>query len=324
MSAASPIRDALFILGAPRSGTTILQRALAMHAGLWGAFAESHAVFEGPFRPDLAKEESNRVTADRLTPALGEELRRALWRRSMNLSQAFADPTRLVTTGTTAERIAQRARVEWARWRQGATRPAAIHLLEKTPKNTLRVPLLAALVPGARFVFLTRDAGATVDSLIQGWHTWERVGLLGRRKQFATYRMGPQLALSDYHGEWWNFVLIPGWTDLTRRSVPEVAAAQYAACVRTAADDLAVLPADRRLVVSYEGLMARPAEVLARVLAFAQLPMTATVTAFAQRAIAAPRQGKGLRHGAAVEAQRPQLDAADAHLRARLGAAVTG
>ena len=48
-----------------------------------------------------------------------------------------------------------------ARPRRRPTVPVAVRLLEKTPKNALRVPFLAAVFPDARFVYLYRDPRET-------------------------------------------------------------------------------------------------------------------------------------------------------------------
>jgi len=45
------IERPIIILGAPRSGTTILQRCLALHPDLWHLPGESHFILEGPLHP---------------------------------------------------------------------------------------------------------------------------------------------------------------------------------------------------------------------------------------------------------------------------------
>ena len=52
------ITSPIIILGAPRSGTTILHRSLAMHPELWHLPAESHAILEGPLHPRLGPSSS--------------------------------------------------------------------------------------------------------------------------------------------------------------------------------------------------------------------------------------------------------------------------
>ena len=60
-----------------------------------------------------------------------------------------------------------------------------IRLLEKTPKNALRVPFLAEAFPDAVFVYLHRDPKPTISSVLDAW----------RSGKFVTY---PRL---------------PGWAD---------------------------------------------------------------------------------------------------------------
>ena len=46
---------------------------------------------------------------------------------------------------------------------------AALRLLEKTPKNALRIPFLAAAFPEARFIYLYRDPSVNLASIIEAW-----------------------------------------------------------------------------------------------------------------------------------------------------------
>lgn len=317
MSRGGRIGEALFIIGAPRSGTSILHRVLSLHDELWGPFGESHAVLEGPFRPDLAAGGSNRLTAADLTPARSAALHRAFWRASVSIPRAFEDPAPLARAERPLSRMRVNVRAALARRSQGGRRPGEIRLLEKTPKNCLRVPMLAALVPGARFVYLRRDPASVLDSLIAGWRAWDRVGPL-RRKRFRTYPVAGELGLADYAGRWWCFLLTPGWRALAGAAVADVAAAQYRAATTVAAADLAALPRERWTVVEYEDLLAAPAEVTEQVLRFAGLGMQDRIAAFARAHVrAAPRQG--LRHAAEVAAHEPALAAARAQAAAVLG-----
>ncbi|HEV3471638.1 MAG TPA: sulfotransferase, partial [Actinomycetota bacterium] len=44
-------------------------------------------------------------------------------------------------------------------------------LLDKTPRNALRVPFVDALFPDARYIYLQRDGRENVNSLINAWRT---------------------------------------------------------------------------------------------------------------------------------------------------------
>ena len=44
-----------------------------------------------------------------------------------------------------------------------------IRMLEKTPKNSLRIPFLAAVFPEARFIYLHRDPREVLASMMEAW-----------------------------------------------------------------------------------------------------------------------------------------------------------
>src|SRR5205085_12244330 len=113
----------------------------------------------------------------------------------------------------------------------------------KTPKNSLRVPFLAAAFPDARFVYLYRDARESISSILDGW----------RSGRFVTY---PELP--GWTGLPWSFLLTPGWRDWNGMPIAEVAARQWATCVRVLLDDLDALEPERWCVASYDRLVAEP------------------------------------------------------------------
>jgi hypothetical protein len=122
----------VFILGSPRSGTTLLFETLAHSPRLGALPGESHLLWE-MFHPiDRARpgRVSHEVGPEDVTP---RERRVLYW---------------------AIDRIADGRRY-----------------LDKAPRNCLRVPYLAELFPGAWFVHLRRDGRAAVSSLITGWRS---------------------------------------------------------------------------------------------------------------------------------------------------------
>lgn len=225
-------RDALFdrpvfIISPPRAGSTLLFETLATAPGLCTIGHESHALIEGlpDLHPGHRHFDSNRLDETSVTPALAEELRRRF----------FAE----------------------LRDRDG--RPVTgqpVRLLEKTPKNALRVPFLAKIFPEAHFVYLHRDPRQTLSSMLEAWQS-------GR---FRTY---PQLP--GWSGLPWSLLLIPGWRQLIGRALPEIVATQWETTTRILLNDLEAIPGDRCHVVRYDVLLAnRGAEVarLAEILGF--------------------------------------------------------
>jgi Sulfotransferase family len=179
-----------------------------------------------------------------------------------------------------------------------------IRFLEKTPKNTLRIPMLTRLFPDALYVWLKRSAAANIDSLIAGWHAEDKFGPLSRQRYGqAGYPIAAQLELLDYRGKWWKFALVPGWRNLKGKTVADVATWQYYQCNRYLLDDLTGV--DRRKVFSvrYEDLVRTPTEVIRWIFEWADLPPSRVAEEFARvlprvNAVspAAPRSINGLRY----------------------------
>src|SRR5438552_329100 len=111
---------------ARRSGSTVLFETLAEKRELWTVGDESHQIIEGiaGLHPAARGYESNRLTAADATPEAAAALRRG-----------FAAQLR----GATG-----------VAWRDVTDPLAPLRFLEKTPKNALRIPFLAAVFPEAR------------------------------------------------------------------------------------------------------------------------------------------------------------------------------
>ena len=82
---------------------------------------------------------------------------------------------RLTAADATPEAVAALYAALAPQLRDRAGRPpaagAAPRLLEKTPKNALRIPFLAAAFPEARFIFLHRDPRQNLASIIEAWQS---------------------------------------------------------------------------------------------------------------------------------------------------------
>lgn len=205
----------VFIMSPPRSGSTLLFETLAQARGVYTIGGESHAMIEGV--PELNviahNYDSNRLDASLATPELAEKLRRR-----------FAAELR----------------------DRDGMRPARqpVRLLEKTPKNSLRIPFLDKVFPQAQFVYLYRDVRETLSSMIEAW----------RSGRFATYRNLP-----GWTGELpWSLLLTPGWRELNDLSLPQIVARQWETATRILLDDLATIAPERITIARYDSLLADP------------------------------------------------------------------
>jgi uncharacterized protein (TIGR03032 family) len=227
----------VFIVASPRSGTSLLFETLAQSPDVWTIGGESHGLIEGieALHPAARTWESNRLTA------------------------ADAKPE-------TAQLLGERFLAE-IRDREGRRPPQGAHglrLLEKTPKNALRVPFLAAAFPDALFVYLYRDPRETVSSMLDAWKS-------GR---FVTY---PDL--SGWRDLPWSLLLVPGWRELAGKTLGEIVTRQWITATGILLDDLESLPADRWCVASYDRLVADPQAEIERLCDFAGLAWDRTLTA---------------------------------------------
>jgi LPS sulfotransferase NodH len=217
----APLTRPVFLLSAPRAGSTLLFDLLAEATEVWTVGGESHGLIEGI--PSLHPGSRNFVS-HRLTAA-----------------QANAEVVHTLRLAVTAE---LRDRSGW-RWTELAAdqRPAEPRWLEKTPENTLRIPFLRAAFPDAQFLVLTRSAADTVASIAEAWQNDGFVNLVDV----------PGIPIRG-----WSFLLPDGWRELHGAPLQQVACAQYRAAYEAILAGVAGLPRERWTVVSYEDLVRRP------------------------------------------------------------------
>lgn len=243
----------VFIVSPPRSGSTMLFEALSQSPDACTIGGESHLMLEvdlasGSLGTIARGYPSNRLDAGDATPAIADELRG-------RFHAAVFD-------------------------REGQRPPGPIRLLEKTPKNALRVPFLARVFPDARFVYLYRDPREVLASMLEAWES-------GR---FRTY---PNLP--GWTGLQWSLLLIPGWRDLVGKPLPEIVAAQWSVTTRMLLDDLEHLPSAQCTAVSYDRFIANPDAEIRKLCARLDLrwdrPLGTTLPK-ARYTVSAPRSGK--------------------------------
>jgi hypothetical protein len=120
-------------------------------------------------------------------------------------------------------------------------------MLEKTPKNALRVPFFNEVWPDSLYVFLYRDPRQTISSMIEAWMSGG----------FRTYP-----TLPGWSGHPWSLLLVPGWRELKGLPLPEIAARQWKITMETLLDDLSRIPTDRVRSIDYDDFVAAPEAVI--------------------------------------------------------------
>lgn len=273
----------VFILAAPRSGSTLLRELLDKHPDLSAWPREAHPAFASA-RAHVVED------GHRWEPEVADEALRRTLSRELYLGM-------LVKRREAGLSVSPGQRL--------ALRP--VRLLEKTPANILRVGALARLYPQARFVFLHRDAPASIGSLMEAWET-----PTGAHARFFV----------NGEPKTWMMLAAPGWVQLAEASPAEKSAFQWRVAAQYALDDLGDVPAARVVQVSYEDLVADPTTHLLRVLDHCELRPDPAVLAMAtvvgstgRTSLSIPRPEKWRERAAEIEPQLPAL----ADLRRRLG-----
>lgn len=214
------IERPIIILSSPRAGSTLLFETLCHHPELWSIGGESHALIEHiPALSTVARGcKSNALTATDATPIIIRELQ---------------------------QRFLQNARNHCNQPYQNGT----IRLLEKTPKNALRVSFFNQVFPDAFFIYLVRDPKENISSIMDAWQS-------GR---FITY---PNLPGWNGH---WSLLLPDGWQQFRGKPLQEVAAFQWASANAAILHGLANVPGERKLTISYRDLTEATAQTLHRI-----------------------------------------------------------
>ena len=182
----------VIILAAPRSGSTLLFETLSECADAWTIGGESHAVIESlpALNPGSGMISSNRLTAQHAAGGVADMMRRRF-----------------------ARMLRDRDGREFFRNQQ----LGPLRFLEKTPKNSLRLPFLDAIFPDALYIFLFRDVRANLSSMMEAW----------RSTRWKTY---PRLA--GWNGPPWSLLLPPDGDPVEPQVRQQVISPQTARAVR--------------------------------------------------------------------------------------------
>ncbi|WHZ19973.1 MAG: hypothetical protein OJF55_002122 [Rhodanobacteraceae bacterium] len=258
----------VFIVSPPRSGSSLLFETLAQSPDVCTIGGESHGLIEGKTAFGVLGAaargySSNRLDADDASPEVIVALRERFRARAFD--------------------------------RDGRKVAGRIRLLEKTPKNALRVPFLAEVFPDALFVYLHRDPRQVLASMLEAWESGG----------FRTY---PQLP--GWTGMPWSLVLTPGWREWIGKPLPDIVAAQWRTVTEILLDDLEALAPDRWIATRYDRFIADPDSEIRRICSALELswdrPLSQALP-LASHTVSVPDMGKWQRRAPEILPRLEQM-----------------
>jgi hypothetical protein len=263
----------ILIMGTPRSGSTLLYETFEQAPGLYSTGNESHGIIESVrgLAPSEKGWASNRLDAGDATPERAEEL-------AARFYQSLRD-------------------------RDGNRANGRIRMLEKTPKNAVRVPFFDAVWTDAIFIYLYRDVRETLYSMMEAWQSGG----------FRTYPVLP-----GWRGPPWSMLLVPGWQGLNGMQLPEIVAHQWAITTDTLISDLEKLDANRTHVVDYATLLASPQQEIERLAAAVGLSWDRALgdtLPLSKTTVSKPNRDKWRRIEPVINSIWPIVERADARAR---------
>lgn len=210
----------IFLVSTPRSGSTLLYETLENAPGLFATGNESHRLIESVpgLAPASRQWESNRLTLVDVTPDRAGRLAEGFYRQ---LKDRSGQPAR-----------------------------GRVRMLEKTPKNALRVPFFTGIWPDSNFIYLYRDVRETLYSMMEAWHSGH----------FRTY---PELP--GWPDGSWSLLLVPGWKKLKGLPLTQIVAHQWAITTDLLLDDLEQLNENKIQAIDYGAFLASPQTEIQRI-----------------------------------------------------------
>lgn len=140
-----------------------------------------------------------------------------------------------------------------------------LRFVDKNNQNGFSIPYLKALFPDAFFVYVKRNPGDNLHSLIEGWKQPEVFGRWAKD-------LPAQVNIEGGRFRRWCFFLPPGWREYLNAPIEEVCAFQYRKMNAAILQARSLVAEDRWCEVFYEDILDHPEETFAAVFERCQVP----------------------------------------------------
>ena len=212
----------VIIVGAPRSGTSLLQKIIREHPGFVSVPRESDVIWfpytfpsqnewrqEGILRP-LAAEDMEHILNDYNSKALSAGMW-SHWSKSGIMNNPIASKFVRLTYPTADKALSILRRQLPQRVR------APRRLVDKSVHFAFWLSALEQVFPDALYIHITRNPESCINSMINGWQDPER---------FNTYLIPESLKLGIAY-KYWSFPMPPNWKTYAKMPLQERVANQW-------------------------------------------------------------------------------------------------
>ncbi len=170
-------------------------------------------------------------------------------------------------------------------------------VIEKTCANSLRLDYVRTIFPEAQIIHIVRDGRSVTESAQRQWRHPQKTGYLWEKVRwvpladvpydawrFLGYQIG-RLRHEDRRAASWG-PRFEGMDQLVQtRSLLEVCALQWQACVQSAHQSIQKMPSELGLEIQYESLIVQPENVVRQLIQWLDLPTHSAPKVFAQKII---------------------------------------
>lgn len=270
------IKNPVFIIGCPRSGTSLLFAILRNSDKLWSSYRESHYLWE-KFLPDPRDPIfSMYLDENDFKPEDKQYLENQYHKYTYN-SELIADILRYIFLSNTLQAYLRAlfSKVSVLNKWIKALFLKEYRVIDKTPPNTYRVSYLAKAFPDAKFIYITREWRSNISSLIDGWLSDRRFNFKFR----SFYDYNKRLNIQGYPGKVWKFTNPPGWEEYLDKPLEEVCAFQWISAHKYSMQSFDKLDKSRWVQVKYEDLIANPEKIIRELCMFIDVPYEAKLKA---------------------------------------------
>ena len=262
------IKSPVFIIGCPRSGTTLLYSILHGSEEFYSSSMESHYLWK-KWLPDKRDPLfAVHLTEADFQPGDTEYLERKYheYTYAQPWQGAFA---RFLFRNRTFGFLMKSFQPLWRKL-NAAFKQHDYRVIDKTPPNTYRISFLKKAFPDAKFIYIKRDPRTNISSLMEAWRS------TGKRFDFKFrkfYDYNKKLNIKGYSGSVWKFTNPPGWEEYMDKPLEEVCAFQWLSAHKYAQKAFASMQKGIDYEeINYEDLITEPEKYIEALCDFIDIP----------------------------------------------------